>query len=361
MPFCRRRCDYCAFATWTDRTHLADRYLAACRGHVRRAVGDGALPRVTSVFVGGGTPSLVEPAPLAAVWAEADRDPGAEVTVECNPDDVTPALTRAYADLGVTRLSFGVQSMVPSVLRSLGRSHDPDAVRRAAEAAHAAGLPFNVDVIMGAAGETLADWERTLDEVVALGPVHVSAYGLTVEAGTPLADDPARHPDEDHQADAYLLADDRLAAAGFAWYEISNWALPGHECRHNRLYWDQGEYLGVGCAAHSHRAGRRYWNVRTPERYVEAVESDRPVEAAGEDLDDATRALEALQLSVRTVEGVPAAAFDRPDRELLAGLLEPAGEDRVRLSRRGRLLANEVALRLRPPAEVAVGPARRRT
>jgi oxygen-independent coproporphyrinogen-3 oxidase len=340
IPFCARRCDYCAFATWTDRAHLVDDYLAACRADIERA----GIPRASSVFVGGGTPSLVPPAALVDVLAAIPLAPGAEVTVECNPDTVTAELTRTYRAGGVNRLSFGVQSMVPHVLAALGRTHDPDNVRRAVDHARDAGFEtFNLDLIYGAAGESLDDWRRTLDEALALEPPHVSAYGLTVEAGTPLADDPARHPDDDTQADEYLLADERLAAAGLDWYEISNWARPGHECRHNLLYWSQGDYRGFGCAAHSHEAGRRWWNLRTPERYIESVRTGRSTEAAGETLDAPTRAEEAQQLALRTRSGVPAAALPVDE---LDGLVDVHG-GRAVLTREGRLLANEVALRLR--------------
>ncbi|HEY8057313.1 MAG TPA: radical SAM family heme chaperone HemW [Acidimicrobiales bacterium] len=343
VPFCARRCDYCAFAAWDDRHDLTGRYLMALRRQTAEAVADGDLPPVTSVFVGGGTPSMVPAEGLLAVLAELPLAPGAEVTVECNPDTVTPELVDAYVAGGVSRLSFGVQSMVPHVLTALGRAHDPANVRRCVELARGAGLTFNLDIIYGAAGESLADWCRTLDEVLALEPPHVSAYGLTVEAGTPLADDPERHPDDDDQADKYELADDLLTAAGLDWYEVSNWARPGHECRHNRLYWSQGEYLGLGCAAHAHRHGRRWWNLRTPERYIEAVEAGRPVEAADETLAPDERRLEGLQLALRLREGVPVAALPLDD---LPGLVQVDG-DRAVLTRRGRLLANEVALRLR--------------
>jgi putative oxygen-independent coproporphyrinogen III oxidase len=342
IPFCARRCDYCAFAAWDDRHHLTGRYLAALRTEAERA-GPG-LPPLTSVFVGGGTPSMVPPGGLLAVLDALSLAPGAEVTVECNPDTVTPALLDAYADGGVTRISLGVQSMVPHVLEALGRTHDPDNVRRAVEAVRAVGLgSFNLDLIYGGAGESVADWRRTVEEALALDPPHVSAYGLTVEPGTALADDPRRHPDDDDQATKYEVADDLLSAAGLDWYEVSNWCRPGHDCRHNRLYWSQGEYLGLGCAAHSHRDGRRWWNVRTPERYVDAVESGGSAEAAGERLEPDDRRIESLQLALRTRDGVPAEALALDD---LAGLVDLSG-DRAVLTRRGRLLANEVALRLR--------------
>jgi len=343
VPFCARRCDYCAFATWTDRSHLIDPYLAAVVTDVERAVAAG-MPAVTSVFFGGGTPSLVPAEGLMRVLAALPLAPGAEVTVECNPDTVTAALVDCYRAAGVNRLSFGVQSMVPHVLAALGRTHDPANVRHAVALARDAGFEtFNVDLIYGAAGETLADWRRTVEEALALEPPHVSAYGLTVEPGTPLADDPARHPDDDRQAAEYELADELLAGAGLANYEISNWARPGHECRHNLLYWSQGDYLGFGCAAHSHRSGRRWWNVRTPERYVAAVEAGESAEAAGETLDAETRRVEGLQLSLRTRAGVPVGALDV---DALDGLVEVDGERAV-LTRAGRLLANEIAVRLR--------------
>ena len=179
---------------------------------------------------------------------------------------------------------------------------------------------------------------------IALDVPHVSAYGLTVEPGTPLAGSPQRHPDDDDLADKYEVADELFAAAGLLNYEVSNWARPGHECRHNRLYWSQGDYRGFGCAAHSHSAGRRWWNVRTPERYIALVGRDEPTEAAGEDLDAETRRIEGLQLALRTRDGVPTDALEPED---LTGLIEPAAGERVRLTRAGRLLANEVSLRLR--------------
>jgi oxygen-independent coproporphyrinogen-3 oxidase len=340
IPFCSRRCDYCAFATWTDRHHLQQQYLCALMDDIRRA----QMPPVTSVFVGGGTPTLVDPAQLGEVLRVIPTEPGAEVTVECNPDDVDEPMMTTYAAAGVNRVSIGVQSMVPHVLQSLGRTHDPLNVERAVGAVRAAGIPtFNVDLIYGGAGETLADWCTTLQRALALEPLHVSAYALTVEAGTPLFDQPERHPDDDDLADKYEAADDALTAAGLENYEVSNWARPGHECRHNVLYWEQGDYLGFGAAAHSHRAGRRFWNVRTPERYIAAVASRSSTEAAGETLDLATRRIEGLQLALRMRDGVPASALDADG---LDDLVE-VNAGRVRLTRRGRLLANEVSLRLR--------------
>jgi putative oxygen-independent coproporphyrinogen III oxidase len=319
--------------------------LDACGLDIQRAVANG-MGDATSVFVGGGTPSLVSAELLATVLAAVPIATGAEVTVECNPDTVTTALLDRYRTAGVTRVSFGVQSMVPRVLAALGRTHDPGAVRQAVTSARSAGFDtFNVDLIYGAAGESVDDWRRTLDETLALEPPHVSAYALTVEAGTPLALDPARYPDDDDQADKYLLATERLRDAGLEWYEISNWAQPGHQCRHNLLYWREGDYLGFGCAAHSHRSGRRSWNVRTPERYIDAIVNGRSPEAGSETLDRRSRSMEALQLSLRTAAGVPASAL--PEDDSIEELVERT-DGRVVLSVAGRLLANEVAVRLRP-------------
>jgi putative oxygen-independent coproporphyrinogen III oxidase len=344
IPFCAHRCDYCAFATWTDRAHLVDDYLAGLRTEMGRASDEG-VPEATSVFFGGGTPSLVPAASLMVVLASIPRVEGAEVTVECNPDTVTDELVETYRAGGVNRLSFGVQSMVDRVLLGLGRTHDTANVERAVDAARRAGFQsFNLDLIYGGAGETIDDWRTTLDRVIDLGPPHVSAYALTVEAGTPLAADTSRHPEDDDQADKYLVAVERLGAAGLVSYEISNWARPGHECRHNLLYWRQGDYLGLGCAAHSHRMGRRWWNVRTPDRYLEAVTAGRSPEGGWEELDADARRIEGLQLALRTSEGVPADALPDDDAAL-DGLVETR-DGRTYLTVAGRLLANEVALRL---------------
>jgi coproporphyrinogen III oxidase-like Fe-S oxidoreductase len=313
------------------------------------------LPAASSVFFGGGTPSLLNPSELAVVLDAIERRPDAEVTVECNPESVDPAKLRGYRAAGVTRLSFGVQSLRAPVLAGLGRRHDPGQVRVAVRAAASAGFAefaggYSVDLIYGGAGETLADWRATLDGVLRLDPppVHVSAYALTVEPGTPLAGAPDRHPDPDDQADKYVLADAVLGEAGLGWYEISNWARPGAECRHNQLYWRQRDYRGIGCAAHSHArlpggGARRWWNVRTPERYLRLVEAGQDPTAADDVLDAAASAREAAVLALRTSAGIPEALL--PPDPSIENLLSRRG-GRVRLTLEGRLLADEVARRL---------------
>lgn len=342
VPFCLKRCDYCAFATWDDRPQLMDRYVAGLRTEIAAT----AIAPVGTVFLGGGTPSLLTPEQVASILAELEVEAGAEVTIECNPDTLTNDKLVGYKQAGVTRISLGVQSMVPHVLVALGRTHDPENVARAVDGIRAAGFAtFNLDLIYGSVGESLDDWSHTLREVLALDPPHVSAYALTIEAGTPLAADVTRHPDDDVQADEYLATDDALTAHGLVSYEISNWAKPGHECRHNLLYWSQGNYRGFGCSAHSHEDGRRFWNVRTPERYLDMVERGEQPLGGEEVLDDDTRALERLQLELRTRHGVSAETLPVED---IDGLVERRG-DRVVLTRSGRLLANEVALRLTAP------------
>ena len=351
IPFCLRRCDYCAFATWDDRLSLIDDYVDGVRREISTV--SSSLEPLTSVFFGGGTPSLLSPGALASIIGGLPLAPGAEVTVECNPDTVDVATLAGYRDAGVNRISLGVQSMVPHVLAALGRTHDPDNVARAVDAIRSVGFAsFNLDLIYGSVGESLADWEATVRAALSMAPPHISAYGLTVEAGTPLARDAARHPDDDVQADMYVLADDLFGGAGLASYEISNWAVPGQECRHNWLYWSQGDYRGFGCAAHSHVGGRRWWNVRTPERYLSLVRSGASPEGGSESLDDDARALEALQLSLRTRDGVPVRALPVDE---LDGLVTVVG-DRALLTRSGRLLANEVAMRLRLTPAVAPSP-----
>lgn len=346
VPFCRHRCDYCSFAAWDDRTDLMGRYVA-CLGRELDAVSSRLPIPATSVFVGGGTPSMLAGCDMASLLARLSLAAGAEITVEVNPEDASDELFEQYLTAGVNRVSFGVQSMAPHVLESLGRRHDPPSVPIAVATARRAGFSsFNLDLIYGAAGESVDDWRRTLDMALSLEPPHVSAYALTVEAGTPLALEPSRHPNDDDQATKYLMTEEAMKSAGMSWYEISNWAVAGHECRHNQLYWSQGNYLGAGCSAHSHVDGRRWWNLRTPERYMDAIDAGTDWVAGFEELNEGARRLERLQLQVRSATGVPVGSLRSDDLTgVLDGLTARHG-DRLVLTVAGRLLANEVALRL---------------
>ena len=346
VPFCRERCDYCAFATYTDRDHLMERYADACVTELQRLEEAGDLVPATSVFFGGGTPSRLDPDTLCRILAAVPRTAGAEVTVECNPEDADDAHLGTYRQAGVNRVSFGLQSTNAHVLAGLGRRNVPDAISRIAAAVDAAGFDnWNLDLIFGGAGESDGDWRSTLGAVLALPnpPPHISAYALTIEPGTPLARVADRHPDDDTLARRYEITDEVLARAGYGWEEISNWARPGHRCRHNQLYWDQGNYAGIGSAAHSHCDGRRWWNVRTPDRYIDAVSTGRSAEGGREELTAGQRAFESLSLSLRTPRGVPWNDLERVDE--LTGLVDRR-DDRAVLTVRGRLLANEVSSRI---------------
>jgi putative oxygen-independent coproporphyrinogen III oxidase len=345
VPFCAHRCDYCAFATYSDRDHLMEEYVTSVIQEIQWSVDDG-LPVATSVFFGGGTPSRLDAEQLLRILDSIPRTDDAEVTVECNPEDASLERLRAYRAGGVNRMSFGVQSTQPAVLADLGRRHGTMAHEEVSRAVTAAGFAtWNMDLIIGSRAESLADVQHTLDDLLQLQnpPPHISCYVLTPEPGTPLGEDPQRHPDEDESADAYDLASRVLEAHGYRWEEISNWARPGHECRHNHVYWDQDDYVGFGSAAHSHRHGRRFWNVRTPDRYIAMVrEGVRPL-GGEESLDERTQRFERDSLALRTAQGVPLEAFD--SLEEIAHLVR-VDSGRVTLAPNGRLLANQVILRL---------------
>ena len=281
------------------------------------------------------------------------------MTTEANPDSVTPESLARLAEGGFTRVSLGMQSAVPHVLRVLDRTHEPDNVARAVAAARAAGLDVSLDLIYGTPGESLDDWRRSLDTALALEPDHVSAYALVVEAGTRLAGQVRRGqvpaPDDDDEAAKYELADETLAAAGFAWYEVSNWArAPRFRCRHNEGYWAGGDWWGVGPGAHSHVGGVRWWNVKHPVAYAARVASGSSPAAAREVLTDVQRHDEWVLLATRLAAGIPVAGLEPAGRAAVAGLVAdglvegPAAvRDRtVRLTRTGRLLADTVVRRL---------------
>ena len=345
VPFCAHRCDYCAFATYADRDDLMGDYVEAVRAELASYAD--VTPAATSVFFGGGTPSRLSAEQLLSILDAIPRVEGAEVTVECNPEDATVERLAAYRAGGVNRMSFGVQSTQPAVLADLGRRHGVMAHEAVARAVTDAGFEtWNMDLIIGSRAETIDDVAATLGDIVNLEtpPPHISCYALTAEPATPLGRDPGRHPDEDATADAYDLVAATLEGAGYQWEEISNWAKAGHECRHNHLYWNQGDYLGVGSAAHSHRDGHRWWNVRTPDRYIAMLREGRRPLGGEEYLDETTRRFERESLALRTTTGVALEAFESLDE--IAHLVR-LRDGVVTLAPAGRLLANQVIVRLK--------------
>lgn len=309
VPFCARVCPYCDFAVVEGQDHLADRYVEALEAEIGTRH---QWRPLEAVFVGGGTPSRLGAGRLARiVRALAGRfglGADAEVTLEANPEDWTPELAHGVAGAGFTRVSFGAQSFDQAVLGTLGRGHGPSQIHVAVEIARQAGLAsVSLDLIFGTPGETLSGWQDTLAAAVAASPDHLSCYALTVERGTPLgravaAGSPA--PDPDLQADEYEAAAEALAAAGYVRYEVSNWARPGHVCRYNLAVWGQGEYEAFGNAAHGHRDGIRFHNVRRLDAYLTRVEAGESPRAGREPVSMREREIDRVFLGLRRSAGV---------------------------------------------------------
>lgn len=365
VPFCRVRCGYCDFNTYTAselrgarQDDFADTLVHEVRLAGRVMDAAGARRAASTVFFGGGTPTLLPPGDLArmldAVRVEFGIADDAEVTVEANPDTMDDAVARTLADAGVNRLSIGMQSARPHVLAALDRTHDPANVATAVAAARGAGLDVSLDLIYGAPGESLADWRASLETAAALQPDHVSAYALIVEDGTKLArqirSGTVPMPDDDLQADMYELADDLLASAGYDWYEVSNWSRGvAHRSRHNLAYWRGTDWWGFGPGAHSHVGGLRWWNVKHPAAYAQRLAAGESPAAARERPDEAARRLESVLLRSRIREGLAVSELQGEGRKAVASLIADGlidGGDAVRgrvvLTRRGRLLADAV-------------------
>jgi len=378
VPFCRTRCGYCDFNTYTA-TELGggasqDAYPDLITREI--ALAAGVLPPdkapVSTVFFGGGTPTLLAPARLGGILAGIGKAFGlagdAEVTVEANPETVDAASLEELRAQGVTRVSFGMQSAVPHVLRTLDRQHQPGRPEQCVRWARAAGFDhISLDLIYGTPGESDDDWRRSLEAAIGAGPDHVSAYALIVEEGTRLAARVRRGeiaaPDDDALADRYLIADDLLGQAGFTWYEISNWAKTGDaRCRHNLLYWTGGDWWGFGPGAHSHVGGTRWWNVRHPAAYAARLAAGESPAAGREVLTPAEQRMEDIMLRARLAEGLPltvltAPAFRYSERAVASHLADPSAfaDGRLVLTRQGRLLADAVIRDLTLSDEQAAG------
>ena len=360
IPFCTHRCHYCDFNTYEGQDSLHDTYVDALVDDIMRTPpGQPA----TSVFFGGGTPTLLAPEQLGrilrAIEVTSGIAPGAEITVEANPETVDENVFEGLLQAGFNRVSIGVQSLVPKVLLGLGRTHSAERALDAVAAARRAGVTdVNADLIYGSPWETEDDWLHSLRGVIDAAPDHISAYALTVEEATPLATLVAtgRVPDVDHdlQAARHQIASELLGIAGYERYEVSNWSKPGRASAHNVLYWCAGDYLGFGAGAHGHIDGRRYWTTRLPRDFIEAVRDGLSTTAGEEVLDADTRAGEALMLGLRLASGVELDgyatrfgrdALERRSAALTAlecdGLIETV-DGRVCMTERGTMLGNEV-------------------
>ncbi|PPF55342.1 radical SAM family heme chaperone HemW [Clavibacter californiensis] len=369
VPFCRVRCGYCDFNTYTApelRGVRQSDYASQAVQEVRfagSALHDSGVPvrPASTVFLGGGTPTLLPVEDLVrmldAVRETFGLAEGAEVTTEANPDSVDDAYLAALAAGGFTRVSFGMQSAVPRVLATLERTHDPARIAPVVRGARAAGLEVSLDLIYGTPGETIDDWRASLEQAIGEAPDHLSAYALIVEPGTKLARQIRRgevpEPDEDLQADMYELADRMLGEAGYEWYEVSNWARDGRRSRHNLAYWQGHDWWGVGPGAHSHVGGVRWWNVKHPAAYADRVLAGASPGAGRESLDDATREVERVLLGARIRDGLDIPTLTAEGRRQVAGLIADGLVDpraalsgTLVLTLQGRLLADAVVRRL---------------
>ncbi|MDV3128298.1 radical SAM family heme chaperone HemW [Mycobacterium sp. 21AC1] len=358
VPFCATRCGYCDFNTYTPAElggANPDGWLAALRVELSLAAERvGAVP-VQTVFVGGGTPSLLGGAGLSAVLDAVrehfDLAADAEVTTEANPESTSPAFFATLREAGYTRVSLGMQSSAPQVLAVLDRTHSPGRAPAAAAEAGAAGFEHvSIDLIYGTPGETDDDLRRSIDIAVGAGVDHVSAYSLIVEDGTALARRVRRgeidRPDDDVLAQRYELLDSQLSAAGFGWYEVSNWSRPGGECRHNLGYWDGGEWWGAGPGAHGFLGTTRWWNVKHPNAYAESLADGNLPVADFEELDSAARHTEEVMLRLRLRSGLASRDLSAAEVSRVPALVDDGllgmRDERLVLTDRGRLLADGV-------------------
>jgi oxygen-independent coproporphyrinogen-3 oxidase len=377
IPFCTAKCGYCDFNSYAGQDHLIPSYSDALLTEASLWARSVGTRSVETVFFGGGTPSKTPAGEMAKLFDGLRRAfhiaDDAEISLEANPGSLSADYLRDLRALGFNRLSIGVQSFDDAELRALDRIHTGDEAREAFAAARDAGFDnVNLDFIYGLPEQPLDAWQSTLEQAIALRPEHLSLYALTVEDGTPLARDVARGrtpgPDADTQADCYEWTQERMSRAGYEHYEISNWALPGRRCKHNLVYWQNREYLGLGAGAHSHLNGLRFSTVLLPNRYVELVaESTRARDdgsvsmkhlAGGEQITPETAMADTLILGLRLIDGVDLAAFRARhgvdaqdvygaviDEFTGYGLLDRANGT-LRLTPRGRLLSNELFERL---------------
>jgi oxygen-independent coproporphyrinogen III oxidase len=374
IPFCHTRCHYCDFNTYAGILPLREPYVRAVLTEIELAGklaqhADGKPRRSRTIYFGGGTPSLLTVAQITRLLNACRKafavDEDAEITLEANPGTLSFQQLAGLRAAGVNRLSMGAQSFDAELLKTLGRIHSPGDIVQALHNAYAAGFTsINLDFMFGLPGQTMRHWQETLDQALALHPEHFSLYSLIIEEGTPFYtwthEGRIAPADEDLCADMYEYADERLQTEGYENYEISNWALPGHQSRHNLTYWQNLPYLGMGAGAHSCFGGRRFSNILDPQKYINLLEKQQRPEAESETIDRVQEMSETAFLALRTAQGLHLPAFEERFAEpftLFAGdrlrMVEEAGlleqkQDWLRLSKRGRLLGNEVFLRLLP-------------
>ncbi|MBP2414436.1 oxygen-independent coproporphyrinogen-3 oxidase [Arthrobacter stackebrandtii] len=367
IPFCAVRCGYCDFNTYTA-TELGGGASQAAYAETAvqevefaaRAMKASGLPerRLSTVFFGGGTPTLLPAGDLTRILGAAVEqwgiEEGAEVTTEANPDSVTRESLQELFDGGFTRVSFGMQSAVPHVLKVLDRTHNPEKVPQAVAWAREIGLSVSVDLIYGTPGESVADWETSVRAALSYEPDHISAYSLIVEEGTKLAAQIRRgqvpNIDDDDHATKYELADRLFSEAGLSWYEVSNWSrTPEDACQHNLAYWRGDDWWGIGPGAHSHMGGVRWWNVKHPTAYANRLDKGESPAAGRETLDADTRELERIMLVSRLSEGLPTDTLSPAARKAVAGLIAQELVDPAKafagtlvLTLKGRLLGDAV-------------------
>ncbi len=368
IPYCLSRCGYCDFNTYTPaelgqsdlgRSEISSRYIAAAREEVRLArktlLGD---REVSTIFLGGGTPSLMEPRDIKVILSAIAEDfslaTKCEITMEANPDTVDEENLTGFIDAGVNRFSFGLQSANTEVLKVLERTHRSENVTLALETAKRLGIDdLSVDLIYGTPGEKVADLQESLDFALSLPINHISAYALIVEEGTRLArkieQGEIEPTDDDEMAMKYQLIEERLNSAGFAWYELSNWAKPGGESIHNQVYWRNGDWWGIGPGAHSHIDGRRWWNIKSPIRYIDAIARGESIEASSEILSDANKRDEKIMLMIRMRDGLRREDLTQGERTIVEEYVKAGAIDekewlssRLVLTVAGRLIADRI-------------------
>jgi len=367
IPYCVKRCGYCDFNTYTPSelragvdsvASVSDGYIDGLIRELELAASGLNTRKVSTIFFGGGTPTLLPADQLArvlkAIAARFEVTEDCEITTEANPDSVNNASLTQLREVGFNRISFGVQSIKSHVLQVLDRTHDSARVGEVVHSAKSAGFDsISVDLIYGTPGESITDFAESVDFALSLPIDHISAYALIVEQGTKFGAAVRRGdvvmPNDDETAEKYALIDARMSGAGFPWYELSNWAKPGHECRHNQMYWESGDWWGLGAGAHSHVSGQRWWNQKHPKTYLDALLEGNSPAAGNEFLSEDDKATESVMLRIRMREGVALSAFTNAQRAVLDGfyqrglfLAEQWRSGRGVLSLEGRLLADQI-------------------